>query len=99
MMVRMLSNNQARAAGSKSRNHVALVPNFSQHDAASAESSKRSRTMAFESVWGFDPEKPAAYENSCEQLESSYGLIEQHAARSPSDDGAQLYELKRMFRL
>ena len=55
--------------------------------------------MAFESVWGFDPEKPAAYENSCEQLESSYGLIEQHAARIPSDDGAQLYELKRMFRL
>jgi hypothetical protein len=59
--------------------------------------------MAFESVWGFDPDKTDNTEmvslweigaNDC-----LYTSAEQQAARIPSNAGAQVYELRRMFRL
>jgi hypothetical protein len=59
--------------------------------------------MSFEAVWGFDPDKviqavglpPSATETA----KFSYSAEEQRAARIPSDLLAQVYELRRMYRL
>jgi hypothetical protein len=59
--------------------------------------------MSFEAVWKFDPDKviqtgglpPSATETD----NFTYSAEEQQAARIPSDLLAQVYELRRMYRL
>jgi hypothetical protein len=58
--------------------------------------------MSFEAVWGFDPNKmiQAAGLPPFEiEAEFNYSAEEQRAARIPSDLHAQVYELRRMYRL
>ena len=59
--------------------------------------------MSFEAAWGFDPDKAIqARSLSASEIEtdkSAYSAEEQRAARIPSDVHAQVYELRRMFRL
>jgi len=59
--------------------------------------------MAFKSVWGFDPDETASGKpevtGETDVCDSAYSLLEQQSARIPSDPGAQVYELRRMFRL
>ena len=59
--------------------------------------------MSFETVWGFDPDKAIQAEglppSDIETDRFSYSAAEQRAARIPSDLHAQVYELRRMYRL
>jgi hypothetical protein len=58
--------------------------------------------MSFESVWGFDPDKviqAVGLPPSEIETEFTYSAEEQRAARIPSDLDAQVYELRRMYRL
>ena len=59
--------------------------------------------MSFEAVWGFDPFKAIQAESLApSELETdkfTYSAEEQRAARIPSDLHAQVYELRRMYRL
>ncbi len=58
--------------------------------------------MSFESVWGFDPNKviqAVGLPPSEIETEFTYSAEEQRAARIPSDLHAQVYELRRMYRL
>jgi hypothetical protein len=59
--------------------------------------------MSFEAVWGFDPDRAIqAKGSSTSEIETdkfSYSAEEQRAARIPSDVHAQVYELRRMYRL
>ena len=58
--------------------------------------------MAFKSVWGFDPDKPARTgpesTGEADVYECAYTLVEQQSAQIPPDRAAQIYELRRMFR-
>ena len=59
--------------------------------------------MSFEAAWGFDPDK-AMQANGFAQYkmetdEFTYSAEEQRAARIPSDMHAQIYELRRMYRI
>lgn len=64
---------------------------------------KKELNMSFEAVWGFDPDKAIQAEglslSGIETDESTYIAEEQRAARIPSDVHAQIYELRRMYRL
>jgi hypothetical protein len=59
--------------------------------------------MSFEAVWGFEPDKviqgvglpPPEIETD----KFTYSSEEQRASRIPSDLPAQVYELRRMYRL
>jgi len=59
--------------------------------------------MSFEAAWGFDPDKAIQAQSlSASEIEtnkSAYNAEEQRAARIPSDVLAQVYELRRMYRL
>jgi hypothetical protein len=58
--------------------------------------------MSFEAVWGFDPDKviqAVGLPPSEIETEFTYSAEEQRAARIPSDLHAQIYELRRMYRL
>jgi hypothetical protein len=58
--------------------------------------------MSFEAVWGFDPDRATQAEGlppSEIETEFTYSTEEQRAARIPSDLHAQVYELRRMYRL
>ena len=59
--------------------------------------------MSFEAVWGFDPDKVIPAEglppSEMETDKFSYSAEEERAAHLPSDLHAQIYELRRMFRL
>jgi hypothetical protein len=59
--------------------------------------------MSFEGAWGFDPDKAIQAQSlSASEIEtdkSTYSAEEQRAARIPSDLHAQVYELRRMYRL
>jgi len=59
--------------------------------------------MSFEAVWGFDPDKVIQAvglpPSEIETDKFSYSAEEQRAARLPSDLHAQIYELRRMYRL
>jgi hypothetical protein len=58
--------------------------------------------MSFEAVWGFDPHKviqAVGLPPSEIETEFTYSPEEQRAARIPSDLHAQVYELRRMYRL
>ena len=59
--------------------------------------------MSFEAVWGFDPDKAIQAESlpssEIETDKFTYSVEEQRAARIPSDLHAQVYELRRMYRL
>ena len=59
--------------------------------------------MSFESVWGFDPDRVIQAESSSpseiETENSAYSAEEQRDARIPPDLNAQIYELRRMYRL
>ena len=59
--------------------------------------------MSFEAVWGFDPDKVIQAvglpPSETETGEFTYSAEEQRAARIPSDRHAQVYELRRMYRL
>ena len=58
--------------------------------------------MSFEAVWGFDPHKviqAVGLPPSEIETEFIYSAEEQRAARIPSDLYAQVYELRRMYRL
>ena len=59
--------------------------------------------MSFEAVWGFDPDRAIqAQGSSPSEIETdkfTYSSEEQRAARIPSDVHAQVYELRRMYRL
>jgi hypothetical protein len=58
--------------------------------------------MSFEAVWGFDPDKVIQTVGSPPseiETEFTYSAEEQRAARIPSDLHAQVYELRRMYRL
>lgn len=59
--------------------------------------------MSFEAAWGFDPDKAIqAQELSNSEIEtdkSTYSAEEQRAARMPADVHAQVYELRRIYRL
>jgi hypothetical protein len=59
--------------------------------------------MSFEAVWGFDPDKVMqANRSTPSEIETdkfTYSAEEQRAARVPSDLHAQVYELRRMYRL
>jgi hypothetical protein len=59
--------------------------------------------MSFEAVWGFDPDRvlQAAGLLPSETVTDrfTYNAEEQRAARVPSDLLAQVYELRRMYRL
>ena len=58
--------------------------------------------MSFEAVWGFDPDKvnqAVSLPPSEIETEFTYSAEEQRAARIPSDLHAQVYELRRMYRL
>jgi hypothetical protein len=59
--------------------------------------------MSFKTVWGFDPDEVTKTQLSVprepDEFESDYGADEERAARIPPDINAQIYELRRMFRL
>ena len=58
--------------------------------------------MSFEAVWGFDPDRviqAVGLPPSEIETEFTYSAEEQRAARIPSDLHAQVYELRRMYRL
>lgn len=59
--------------------------------------------MSFEAVWGFDPYKEMQADGvkpfEIETDNFFYSAEEQRAARIPSDAHAQIYELRRMYRL
>ncbi len=59
--------------------------------------------MSFEAVWGFDPDGAIQAQGlSLSEIETdkfTYSAEEQRAARIPSDVHAQVYELRRMYRL
>ena len=59
--------------------------------------------MSFEAVCGFDPDRAIQAEGSSpseiETNKFTYSAEEQRAARIPSDVHAQVYELRRMYRL
>jgi hypothetical protein len=59
--------------------------------------------MAFESVWGFDPDEVSRAQSLLRREpdadESMYSTDEQRAARIPPDVHSQILELRRMFRL
>lgn len=58
--------------------------------------------MSFEAVWGFDPDRvvqAVGLPASEIEMEFTYSAEEQRAARIPSDPHAQVYELRRMYRL
>ena len=59
--------------------------------------------MSFEAVWGFDPDRAiqaqGAPPSEIETDKFTYSAEEQRAARIPSDLHAQVYELRRMYRL
>ena len=59
--------------------------------------------MSFEAVWGFDPDKVIQAgglpPSGTETDKFTYSAEEQRAARIPSDLLAQVYELRRMYRL
>jgi hypothetical protein len=59
--------------------------------------------MSFKAVWGFDPDEvPAAHivpQGETGANEASCGVAEQYFARIPADIRAQVYELRRLFRL
>ena len=58
--------------------------------------------MSFEAVWGFDPHKviqAVGLPPSEIETEFTYSAEEQRAARIPCDLHAQVYELRRMYRL
>ena len=59
--------------------------------------------MSFEAVWGFDPNRVIQPEGlSPSEIEAdkfTYSAEEQRAARIPCDVHAQVYELRRMYRL
>ena len=59
--------------------------------------------MSFEAVWGFDPDRVIQSRglppSDIETDKSTYSAEEERAARIPSDLHAQVYELRRMYRL
>ena len=59
--------------------------------------------MSFESVWGFDPDRAIQAEglspSEVETDNTTYSAEEQRDARIPTDVHAQIYELRRMYRL
>ena len=59
--------------------------------------------MSFDSVWGFDPEEAIKAQDLVraerETDSFSYNADDQRAARMPSDEDSQIYELRRMYRL
>ena len=59
--------------------------------------------MSFEAAWGFDPDKAIRAQSlaasQIETDESTYSAEQQRCARIPSDMHAQVYELRRMYRL
>jgi len=59
--------------------------------------------MSFEAVWGFDPDRVIQAQDvrpsDIETEKFTYSAEEQRAARIPSDVHAQVYELRRMYRL
>ena len=59
--------------------------------------------MSFEAVWGFDPDKViqgvGLPPSDIETDKVGYSAEEQRAARIPPDPCAQVYELRRMYRL
>ena len=59
--------------------------------------------MSFEAAWGFDPDKVLQTNgfasSNIETGESTYSAEEQRAARVPSDLHAQIYALRRMYRM
>ena len=56
--------------------------------------------MAFESVWGFDPDRAIQSEDlSQSESDTNYSADERRAARIPPNVDAQVYELRRMYRL
>jgi hypothetical protein len=58
--------------------------------------------ISFEPVWGFDPDRviqAVGLPPSEIETEFTYSAEEQRAARIPSDLHAQVYELRRMYRL
>ncbi len=59
--------------------------------------------MSFDAAWGFDPDRVIQAEGSSpsekETDEFTYSAEEQRAARIPSDVHAQVYELRRVYRL
>jgi len=59
--------------------------------------------MSFKSAWGFDPDEALktrdVFRGEPESDIFPYTADEQRAARIPVDAYAQIYELRRMFRL
>jgi len=59
--------------------------------------------MSFEAVWGFDPESVSQAvglpSSGIETDKFAYSSEEQRGARIPSDLHAQVYELRRIYRL
>jgi len=59
--------------------------------------------MSFEAVWGFDPERVNQVvglpPSEIETDKFAYSSEEQRGARLPSDLHAQVYELRRIYRL
>lgn len=59
--------------------------------------------MSFKSVWGFDPDEASnaqrMFRGELETDDLAYNAEEERAARIPSDMYAQVYELRRMYRL
>jgi hypothetical protein len=59
--------------------------------------------MSFEAVWGFDPERVSQAvglpPSELETDQLAYSSEEQRGARIPSDLHAQVYELRRIYRL
>jgi hypothetical protein len=59
--------------------------------------------MSFKSVWGFDPDEASRaqrmFRGELETDDFGYNADEERAARIPSDMYAQVYELRRMYRL
>lgn len=59
--------------------------------------------MSFEAAWGFDPDKAMQANgfppSKMETDEFTYSPEEQRAARIPSDMHAQIYQLRRMYRI
>jgi hypothetical protein len=60
--------------------------------------------MSFTSVWGFDPDRAIQraqgfFRSEPESDSFAYSAAEELAARIPSDEDSQIYELRRMYRL
>ena len=59
--------------------------------------------MSFKSVWGFDPDEASSvqrmFRGELETDDFAYNADEERAAHIPSDVYAQVYELRRMYRL